>query len=110
MATVTAPRGVSCSNDLVANSPHRQARALRAACRSINARIGLWNGTMSKLRANRSVAAPSKTLAVKSPGCWNYEGRGGPSPFGRCCNPAPAVAVALVANLHFAAGLEATGD
>ena len=51
------PKGRELLNDLVANAPDRQARALRAACRSINARIGLWNGTMSKLRANRSVAA-----------------------------------------------------
>jgi hypothetical protein len=51
------PKGRELIDDLVANVPDRQARALRAACRSINARIGLWNGTLSKLRANRGVAA-----------------------------------------------------
>jgi hypothetical protein len=51
------PKGRELLDDLVANVPDRQARALRAACRSINARIGLWNGTLNKLRANRSVAA-----------------------------------------------------
>ncbi|HEY3909376.1 MAG TPA: hypothetical protein VGM07_05740 [Stellaceae bacterium] len=41
---------------MVANAPDRQDRALRAACRSINARIGLWNGTLNKLRNSCDLA------------------------------------------------------
>ena len=47
------PKGGELLEDLVANSPHQGARACRAACRSIEARIGLWNGTVSKLRSSR---------------------------------------------------------
>src|SRR6266481_3954764 len=47
------PMGRELLNDLIANSPHRGERALRAACSSIEARIGLWNGTLSKLRNGR---------------------------------------------------------
>jgi hypothetical protein len=47
------PMGRELIEDLVANAPDRQERAQRAACRSIKARIGLWNGTLSNLR-NRS--------------------------------------------------------
>jgi hypothetical protein len=39
---------------LVADSPQRNERALRAACNSIQARIELWNGTLSTLRAARA--------------------------------------------------------
>jgi hypothetical protein len=39
---------------LVADSPQRNERALRAACNSIQARIELWNGTLSTLRAMRA--------------------------------------------------------
>jgi Protein of unknown function (DUF3050) len=49
------PKGRELLEDLVANSPHKDERALRAACSSIEARIGLWNGTLSKLRNSRSV-------------------------------------------------------
>ena len=42
---------------LVADSPQRDERALRAACNSIKARIELWNGTLSKLRDMRGVKA-----------------------------------------------------
>ena len=55
------PKGRELLDDMIANSPHRGARALRAACSSIKARIGLWNGTLSKLRscpgAERSVVS-----------------------------------------------------
>jgi hypothetical protein len=51
------PKGRELIEDLVANEPDREQRALGAACRSINARIGLWNGTLSKLRNSRGVAA-----------------------------------------------------
>ena len=47
------PKGRELIEDLVANSPHRGERALRAACNSIKAPIGLWNGTLSKLRNSR---------------------------------------------------------
>src|SRR5262249_36653760 len=44
------PKGRELLEDLLANSPHAHERALQAACSSIKARIGLWNGTLSKLR------------------------------------------------------------
>jgi Protein of unknown function (DUF3050) len=44
------PKGRELLDDLVANAPHRGQRALCAACTSIKARIGLWNGTLNKLR------------------------------------------------------------
>jgi Protein of unknown function (DUF3050) len=47
------PKGRELLEDLVMKSPHARERALRAACRSIKARIGLWNGTSSKLRNGR---------------------------------------------------------
>ena len=50
------PRGRELLKDLVMNSPHARERALCAACRSIDARIRLWNGTLSKLRSSRGVA------------------------------------------------------
>jgi Protein of unknown function (DUF3050) len=49
------PKGRELLEDLVAKSPHAYERAVRAACSSINARIELWNGTLSKLRNSRSV-------------------------------------------------------
>jgi len=49
------PKGRELLEDLVANAPHREEQARRAACGSIKARIGLWNGTLSKLRNSRSV-------------------------------------------------------
>jgi len=48
------PKGREVLEDLVANSPHGHERALRAACHSIRARIGLWNGTL-RLRDSRGV-------------------------------------------------------
>jgi hypothetical protein len=39
---------------LVAGSPEKDERALRAACSSIQARIDLWNGTLSTLRERRA--------------------------------------------------------
>src|SRR5260221_4159954 len=55
------PKGRELLTDLVADSPERNERALRAARDSIKARIELWNGTLSKLRGMRggpvSVAA-----------------------------------------------------
>jgi hypothetical protein len=49
------PKGRELLNDLIANSPHSGERALQAACSSIKARIGLWNGTLSKLRYSHGV-------------------------------------------------------
>jgi hypothetical protein len=48
------PMGRELIENLVAKSPQAHERALRAACRSIQARIGLWNGTLSKLRSSRN--------------------------------------------------------
>jgi hypothetical protein len=52
------PKGRELLEDLVAKSPHAQERACRAACNAIQARIGLWNGTLSKIQ-NRVGAANS---------------------------------------------------
>jgi Protein of unknown function (DUF3050) len=49
------PKGRELLEDLVMNSPQARERALRAACRSIEARVELWNGTLSKLRNSHSV-------------------------------------------------------
>jgi hypothetical protein len=55
------PKGRELLEDLVADSPLRDERALRAACNSIKARIELWNGTLSKLRDMRGVKATLET-------------------------------------------------
>jgi Protein of unknown function (DUF3050) len=57
------PKGRALLDELVAASPQRNKRALRAACNSIDARIELWNGTLSKLREMR-VAEASSARAV----------------------------------------------
>ena len=49
------PKGRELLEDLLANSPNRVEQARRAACSSIEARIRLWNSTLSKLRNNRGV-------------------------------------------------------
>jgi hypothetical protein len=48
------PMGRELLDNLVAHSPQSNERALRAACNSIQARIELWNGTLSTLRAVRA--------------------------------------------------------
>jgi hypothetical protein len=48
------PMGRELLDKLVADSPQRNERALRAACNSIQARIELWNGTLGTLRAARA--------------------------------------------------------
>jgi hypothetical protein len=48
------PMGRELLENLVADSPQRNERALRAACNSIQARIELWNGTLSALRDRRA--------------------------------------------------------
>ncbi len=49
------PKGRELLQDMTVNSPHKDARAWRAACRSVEARIALWNGTLSTLRRQRGV-------------------------------------------------------
>jgi hypothetical protein len=58
------PKGRELLENLVANSPDKDERALRAACNSIKARIGFWNGTLNKLRNSRRVEHSVETLAV----------------------------------------------
>ena len=48
------PMGQELLEGLVADSPERDERALRAACNSIQARIELWNGTLGTLRERRA--------------------------------------------------------
>jgi len=58
------PMGRELLEDLLANSPHKVDRARRAACSSIEARIRLWNGTLSKLRNGRGVERSVETQAA----------------------------------------------
>jgi hypothetical protein len=58
------PMGHELMDDLIANSPHRGELALQAACSSIKARIGLCNGTLSKLRNSRGVERSLETYAA----------------------------------------------
>jgi hypothetical protein len=48
------PMGQELLEGLVAGSPEKDERALHAACNSIQARIDLWNGTLSTLRERRA--------------------------------------------------------
>lgn len=61
------PKGREFLDDLVATSPDRNERAVRTACGSIKARIGLWNGTLGKLRRGGGAEIPIETRAAKSP-------------------------------------------
>jgi hypothetical protein len=58
------PKGRELLEDLLANSPNRVEQARRAACSSIEARIRLWNGTLSKLRNSRGVERSVETQAA----------------------------------------------
>jgi hypothetical protein len=58
------PKGRELLEDLVMHSPYARERALSAACRSIKARIGLWNGTLSKLRNSRSIECSVEARAA----------------------------------------------
>jgi hypothetical protein len=58
------PKGRELIEDLIADSPHRGERALQAACNSIKARIGLWNGTLNKLRNSRSAERSVEAYAA----------------------------------------------
>ena len=55
------PKGRELLDGLVAESPHTQERVLHAACSSIQARIGLWNGTLIKLRTSRAVSTNQRS-------------------------------------------------
>jgi hypothetical protein len=59
------PMGRELLEGLVADSPQRDERALRAACNSIKARIELWNGTLNTLRDMRAKKATSVTQAAE---------------------------------------------
>ena len=58
------PKGRELLEDLVANSPDRNRRALAVACSSIKARIRLWNGTLSKLRNTGGVKRQAETYGA----------------------------------------------
>jgi hypothetical protein len=58
------PKGRELLENMIANSPHKDARAWRAACTSIEARIALWNGTLSNIRRNRGVERSIETYAA----------------------------------------------
>ena len=51
------PKGRELLDDLVAKAPEKGERARRAACNSIKARIGLWNGILKKLHEAPASAA-----------------------------------------------------
>jgi len=51
------PKGKELLEDLLRNSRHKAKRVMLAACGSIEARIALWNGTLSKLRVGRNVSS-----------------------------------------------------
>jgi Protein of unknown function (DUF3050) len=54
------PKGKELLEDLLKNAPGRAGRAMRTACRSIEARIALWNGTLGKLRDGHKVRAAAQ--------------------------------------------------
>lgn len=54
------PKGRELLEDLVAHSPQARERVLRAACRSIETCIALWNGPLSKLRNSLPRGGPSR--------------------------------------------------
>jgi hypothetical protein len=58
------PMGRELLENLVASSPDKGERALRAACNSIKSRIGLWNGTLDKLRDSRRVERSVEAYAA----------------------------------------------
>lgn len=53
-------KGRALLEDLVANSPDKAARAMRAARGSIEARIALWSGTLRTIRDSRDAKSCSK--------------------------------------------------
>jgi hypothetical protein len=54
------PKGRELLESLVTNSPDKAERAMRAACSSIEARIALWDGTLSSLRDSRKSGSSVK--------------------------------------------------
>jgi hypothetical protein len=59
------PKGRELLEALVADSAYAREQARRAACDSIKARIKLWDGTLSKLRASRGVDKSSREAGRK---------------------------------------------
>jgi hypothetical protein len=59
------PKGRALLDELVADSSEKSQRALRAACGSINARIELWDGTLTKLRETRAAGNRTEAHALK---------------------------------------------
>jgi hypothetical protein len=53
-------KGRELLNDLVAKAPEKGERARRAACNSIIARIGLWNGILRKVHSASGSAAAAR--------------------------------------------------
>jgi hypothetical protein len=49
------PMGKELLEDLLRNSRDKAKQVMLAACNSIEARIALWNGILSKLRDRRNV-------------------------------------------------------
>jgi hypothetical protein len=58
------PKGRELLENLLAKSPDGRERALHAACASINARIGLWDGILNRLRDSRVSARSVETYAT----------------------------------------------
>ena len=54
------PKGKELLEDMLKNSPDKAKRAMRTACRSIEARIAFWNGTLSKLRDGHDVRSAAQ--------------------------------------------------
>jgi hypothetical protein len=54
------PKGRELLNDLVAKAPEKGERARRAACNSIIARIGLWNGILRRVHGAAGSAAAAR--------------------------------------------------
>jgi hypothetical protein len=55
------PKGRELLAEFVGNSPNKEERAMRAARSSIEARIALWDGTLSKLRHSRKATSLVET-------------------------------------------------
>src|SRR4051794_13542443 len=58
------PKGRELLENLLAESLGGRERALHAACTSINARIGLWDGILNRLRDSRVSARSVETYAT----------------------------------------------
>jgi hypothetical protein len=54
------PKGKELLENLLKSSPDKAKRAMRTACSSIEARIALWNGTLSKLRDDHNAMSAAQ--------------------------------------------------